>query len=154
MNAVTPDFAPEVLEEACEWTAKDVADPARWTEHLSPAEADELEAAVAQAAAVSDNWLEIGKDQFPLPTLGPRLKAIEAELIDGRGFVLLRGLPRERWTNDQMSLAYWGVGMHLGKPWPQNAKGHLLGDVTDHGKAPGDPTSRGNEIGLVGLDFH
>jgi hypothetical protein len=53
-----------------------------------------------------------------------------------------------------MSLAYWGIGAHLGRPWPQNAKGHLLGDVTDHGKELGDPTIRGNEIGLIGLDFH
>jgi hypothetical protein len=53
-----------------------------------------------------------------------------------------------------MSMAYWGIGAHLGKPWPQNAKGHLLGDVTDHGKSKDDPTLRGNEIGLVGLDFH
>jgi hypothetical protein len=154
MNAVTPDFTPEVLETACEWTAEQVADATAWTEILTPAEIDDLEAAVAHAAALSDNFLEIGKGQFPLPILGPRLQAIERELIDGRGFVRLRGLPRDRWTNDQMCLAYWGIGMHLGRPWPQNAKGHLLGDVTDHGKAPGDPTSRGNEIGLVGLDFH
>jgi hypothetical protein len=126
MNAVTPDFTPEVLETACEWTAAEVADPARWTEHLSPAEVDELDAAVQHAFSVSDDFLAIGKAQFPLPTLGPRLKVIEQELIDGRGFVLLRGLPRERWSNDEMSMAYWGIGMHLGKPWPQNAKGHLL----------------------------
>jgi hypothetical protein len=44
--------------------------------------------------------------------------------------------------------------MHLGRPWPQNAKGHLLGDVTDHGKRRDDPTIRGNEIGQAGLDFH
>ena len=147
-------FEPVALETACEWTAKDVKDESAWTEHLSPAEIAELEAAITVAHAKSDNFLDIGKADFPLPTLGPRLKRIEAELIDGRGFVRLRGLPRERWTNDQMSLAYWGIGAHLGRPWPQNAKGHLLGDVTDHGKAPGDPTSRGNEIGLVGLDFH
>jgi hypothetical protein len=153
MNDVTP-IRPVELEPACEWTAKDVKDPAAWTEHLSEAEAAELQAAVAQAAAKSADFLEIGKADFPLPTLSARLKAIEAELIDGRGFVLIRGLPRERWTNDQMCLAYWGIGMHLGRPWPQNAKGHLLGDVTDHGKQPGDPTVRGNEIGLVGLDFH
>ena len=133
MNAVTPDFTPEVLETGCEWTAKDVADPTQWTERLSPAEVDELEAAVAHAAAGSDDFLQIGKAEFPLPTLAPRLKAIERELIDGRGFVLIRGLPRQRWTNDQMSLAYWGIGMHLGRPWPQNAKGHLLGHVRDLG---------------------
>jgi hypothetical protein len=153
MNDIS-GFTPEVLETACEWTAADVADPARWTEHLSAAEVDELEAAVAHAFAISDDFMAIGKAQFPLPTLAPRLKAIERELINGRGFVLLRGLPRERWSNDEMSMAYWGVGAHLGKPWPQNAKGHLLGDVTDHGKTPGDPTARGNELGQIGLDFH
>ena len=153
MNDIA-NVAPRVLETHCEWTAKDVADPALWTEPLSAAEIDELEAAVAHAFGVSDDFLAIGKAQFPLPTLGLRLKAIERELIDGRGFVRLRGLPRERWSNDEMSMAYWGIGAHLGRPWPQNAKGHLLGDVTDHGKPVGDPTSRGNEIGLVGLDFH
>ena len=153
MNDITA-LEPEVLETACEWTAKDVADPALWTEHLSAAEVDELEAAVAHAFSISANFLDIGKAQFPLPILGARLKVIERELMDGRGFVLLRGLPRKRWTNDQMSMAYWGVGAHLGKPWPQNAKGHLLGDVTDHGKTRDDPTARGNELGQIGLDFH
>jgi len=153
MNDIAP-MRPEVLETACEWTAADVADPELWTERLSAAEVDELEAALEHAFGVSDDFLAIGRDQFPLPTLGPRLKAIERELMDGRGFVLIRGLPRGRWSNDEMSMAYWGIGAHLGRPWPQNAKGHLLGDVTDHGKTPGDPTVRGNEIGLVGLDFH
>ncbi len=147
-------LSPEVLETACEWTAKDVAEPAQWTEHFSASEVEELGAAVEHAFGISDDFLQIGKAEFPLPTLAPRLKEIGRELMDGRGFVLLRGLPRERWSNDEMSMAYWGVGAHLGKPWPQNAKGHLLGDVTDHGKSAGDPTSRGNEIGLVGLDFH
>lgn len=147
-------MTPKILEAGCEWTADEVADPAQWTEHLSTDEIAELEAAMAVARAKSDDFLEIGKADFPLPTLGPRLKAIERELMEGRGFVRIRGLPRERWSNDDMCLAYWGIGAHLGRPWPQNAKGHLLGDVTDHGKAPGDPTARGNELGQIGLDYH
>ena len=74
MNDIT-GFKPEVLETACEWTAKDVADPTQWTEHLSPAEVDELDEAVQHAFGVSDDFLKIGKAEFPLPTLGPRLKA-------------------------------------------------------------------------------
>ena len=153
MNAITP-LQPEVLETACEWTAEEVKDPAVWTEHFSPVEIDELDAAVKHAFDVSDDFMRIGKAEFPLPTLAPRLKRIENDLINGRGFALLRGLPRERWSNDEMSMAYWGIGAHLGKPWPQNAKGHLLGDVTDQGKLPGDPTARGNELGQIGLDYH
>jgi hypothetical protein len=151
---LTP-FTPQVLETACEWTSADVADPQTWTEHFSDAEIAELEAAIAHARRVAgDDFLAVGKPEFPLPTLGPRLKRIEKELIDGRGFVRLRGLPRDRWSNDEMSLAYWGIGAHLGRPWPQNKHGHLLGDVTDQGKLPGDPTARGNEIGGVGQPLH
>ena len=149
-----PELQPVPLETACEWTAEDVRDEALWTERLTSAEVEELEQAIAVAGAKSDDFLQIGKADFPLPKLAARLKRIEAELIDGRGFVRIRGLPRERWSNDQMCLAYWGIGAHLGRPWPQNAKGHLLGDVTDQGKQPGDPTARGNELGQIPLDFH
>jgi hypothetical protein len=148
------DFTPVELETQCEWTAEDVRDPERWTARLSHDEVAEIAAAVAIARKKTDDFLHIGKDDFPLPTLGPRLKCIESELINGRGFVLIRGLPRQWWSNDDMCLAYWGIGAHLGRPWPQNAKGHLLGDVTDQGKEPGDPTARGNELGQIGLDFH
>jgi len=147
-------MTPRILEPQCEWRAADVVDESVWTERLADADIAELEAAMAHARSVSDDMLEIGKADFPLPTLGPRLKAMERELMDGRGFVRIRGLPRERWSNDDMCLAYWGVGAHLGTPWAQNHYGHLLGDVTDQGKAPGDPTARGNELGGVGQEFH
>jgi hypothetical protein len=147
-------MTPEVLETACEWTAEQVADATRWTERFSAAEIAEIDAAVSVARAKSDDLLQIGKEDFPLPTLAPRLARIEKELMDGRGFVLLRGLPRARYTNDEMSTAYWGIGAHLGKPWPQNHHGHVLGDVTDQGKTLADPTARGNELGQIGLDYH
>ncbi len=144
----------QVLEPRCEWRAEDVADPAIWTEALTAAEIAEIDAALAHARARSPDLLDIGKADFPLPTLSARLGAIERDLIDGRGFVVIRGLPRDRYSNADLCLAYWGIGAHLGRPWPQNHHGHLLGDVTDQGKALDDPTARGNELGGIGLDFH
>ena len=38
---------------------------------------------------------DITKDQFQLPTLAPFLEGIQRELVDGRGFALLKGLPVE-----------------------------------------------------------
>jgi hypothetical protein len=134
---------PNILEAACEWRAGDVADEAAWTAVFTPAETAEIDAAIAQAK--SSDLLDITRDDFPLPTLSKRLKAIEDDLIHGRGFVRLRGLDRERYSNDELCLIYWGIGAHLGKPWPQNMYGHLLGDVTDQGKQVGDPTARGND---------
>jgi hypothetical protein len=77
----------------------------------------------------------------------PVLDEIAEQLINGRGFQRISGLPVDRLGADDASWIYWGVGMHLGVPWAQNAKGHLLGDVKDQGKALDDPTARGNEIG-------
>lgn len=145
---------PRVLEPSSEWRSADVADASIWTEVLSPAELDELDSALRAALEKSSDVLEITRDDFPLPGLATRLAEIERELIDGRGFVRIRGIERDRYDQAEMEMLYWGIGMHLGSPWPQNKHGHVLGDVTDQGKAPDDPTARGNEIGGAALPFH
>ncbi|HZR81378.1 MAG TPA: TauD/TfdA family dioxygenase [Candidatus Binatia bacterium] len=145
---------PSILETQAEWRRADVADADAWTEHLTGAELRDLDQALRHARARSSDLLDIGKEDFALPVLGPRLRRIESELIDGRGFVLIRGIPRAQYDNDEMCLLYWGVGMHLGKPWPQNKKGHVLGDVTDQGKRGDEPDSRGNEIGGIAFPYH
>jgi hypothetical protein len=140
------------LEEGCAWRAADLADGYVW--QLDQAEVDELDAAMRRSMEVEANPLRVRKDDFGLPTLASKLAALAIDLIDGKGVALIRGVPRHRYSAEEMSRIYWGVGMHLGTPWPQNAKGHLLGDVTDQGVKPGDPTSRGNEIGQVPFPFH
>jgi hypothetical protein len=150
--AGTPTVVPEPLEQRCEWRTDEVGDS--YVFRLSDEHVAELDAALVHAEARVDDVLDISRDLFPLPTLGPELVGLAGELIDDRGMVLIRDLPVERYSKERASAIYWGVGIHLGHPWPQNAKGHLLGDVTDQGKAVNDPTSRGNEIGGVPLPFH
>ncbi|MBV8959135.1 MAG: TauD/TfdA family dioxygenase [Actinobacteria bacterium] len=145
---------PRILEPQCEWTAADVADEDVWTERFTDAELEELDASLRHALKRSDDVLELTKDDFPLPSLATRLADIERELIDGRGFVRLRGIDRAAYSQAEMELLYWGIGTHLGLPWAQNKHGHVLGDVTDQAKAVNDPTARGNELGGVALPFH
>ena len=57
-----------------------------WTVELTSADQRELDAALAHAKSVSDNLLDISRDDFPLDGLARKLEAIERELIDGRGF--------------------------------------------------------------------
>ena len=143
-----------VLEERCEWTAATVGDESTWTVRFTDAELAELDDSLRHALAKSDDVLELTKEDFPLPTLATRLAEIEDELINGRGFVRLRGIDRSAYTQTEMELLYWGIGTHLGLPWAQNRHGHVLGDVTDQHRAPGDQTVRGNEIGGAALPFH
>jgi len=148
MNAT--DLTP--LETSCEWRADELADSYIFC--LTDAHLAELDAALVHAEATCDDVLDVTRASFPLPTLGAQLADITRELIDGRGVVLIRGVPVARYGKARASWLYWGVGMHLGRPWPQNAKGHLLGDVTDQGRSAADPTSRGNEIGGIAFPFH
>jgi hypothetical protein len=143
---------PVPLEERCEWRADEVGE--RYVFHLTDDHLAELDAALAHAESRVDDVLDISRELFPLPTLGPELARITDDLVNGLGMVLIRGVPVERYGKDRASAVYWGVGMHLGHPWPQNAKGHLLGDVTDQGRALDDPTARGNELGGIPLPFH
>jgi Taurine catabolism dioxygenase TauD, TfdA family len=84
----------------------------------------------------------IRKEDFPLPTLGPRLRRILDDVLNGRGFVLLRGLPVERWSKQQSATAFFGLGSHLGNARSQNAQGHVLGHVRDLGMSSSDPNVR------------
>ncbi len=147
-------FIPDALERHAEWRAPDVADPADWTLRLDDGDLDELDAALTHARSTTDDVLEVSADDFPLPRLAPRLRDFVDGLVNGRGFARIGTLDVARLGPEDAAWIYWGIGMHLGDPWPQNAKGHLLGDVRDQGKAPDDPTARGNEIGGHPLTFH
>ena len=52
-------------------------------------------------------------------------------MLHGRGFLLLRGLPRERYSLDEIGRIYYGLGVHLGRPVAQSYQGELLGNVID-----------------------
>lgn len=145
---------PQILESRCEWTSDDVSDESQWTEVLAESETEELDEALRHALSISTDVLDIEQKDFPLRGLTSRLARIEDELINGRGFVRLRGIDRARYDQAEMEMLYWGIGMHLGSPWAQNKHGHMLGDVTDQGRAPNDPEARGNELGGIGLPFH
>ncbi len=153
MSALSADDV-RTLENHADWTAADVADQDGWTHRLTDDEIAELDEALAVARSRTDEVLDVTRDDFPLPTLGPVLEGIAEELIDGRGFQRISRLPVERVGFDDASWMFWGIGMHLGAPWPQNARGHLLGDVKDQGRSPDDPTARGYELGGVAQGFH
>jgi len=125
----------QLIEGPAVWTGAEMRGrEAEWTYHLSPAEIMEIEAAVRVVQARGLDIAEVRRADFPLPTLGPVLDRLRAEVLDGRGFVLLRGLPVENRPIADSAMAYWGIGAHFGSARSQNAQGHLLGHVYDLGR--------------------
>lgn len=141
MTAPLLDLPPEIHSPAA-WYGSEMTRRTDWIDHLSQAEVAEIEAATKRLAVGLSHMAVMRLDDFPLPKLGSRLQRILDEVLDGRGFALIRGLPVERWTRDEAAIAFFGIGTHLGSARSQNAQGHLLGHVKDLGLSSDDPNVR------------
>lgn len=115
------------------WTGPEMATRTDWIHELTGAEIAEIDAAIAGVRSRGLSIMEIRRDDFPLPTLGPVMDHIRHGLVDGCGVNLMRGLPVDRWSREECAIAYWGLGTHLGDAVSQNPDGHLLGHVKDIG---------------------
>lgn len=134
------------------WVGPDIQNDARWLYKLTGDDVAEIDAALQ---IIKSQGLDIpfGPEAFPIPTFKARLDELISRVTDGLGVILMRGIPRERYTNEECALIYWGIGVHMGRPVSQNSRGHLLGHVTDEGKTLADPNARGYQT-KNRLDFH
>jgi hypothetical protein len=80
------------------------------------------------------------------------LSEIAQELETGRGMILLRGLPTA-YSPDELRLAYWGIGTHLGTAVSQGGRGELLANVEDEGQKVEFTKRRGSKTSDA-LAFH
>jgi alpha-ketoglutarate-dependent taurine dioxygenase len=79
-------------------------------------------------------------DIYVWPGVNRRMQQVLAELRDGRGLVLLSGLPVDRFSKDELQLIFCGLGRAMGSPVAQSAKGDRLGQIRDMTHV--DPTAR------------
>jgi hypothetical protein len=126
------------------WLGQELVARTDWIVTLSASDCAELEDAARALVASGDAsaLARLTPAEFPLPRLGPRLEVVRTELLEGRGFVLLRGLPVDRFDVLTTAAIFMGIGAHLGRARSQNAKGHLLGHVCDLGLSSADPNVR------------
>jgi alpha-ketoglutarate-dependent taurine dioxygenase len=141
-----PATLPARLGGPAAWYGPALAAQGGWIETWSAAELDALQAAarpwLARVERDANALNDLTPADFPLPALARRIADITRELLHGRGFVLLRGVPVERWGNRLSAVAFYGLGVHIGRPRTQNAQGHLLGHVRDVGLRSDDPNVR------------
>ncbi len=135
------------------WYGRDLQQRTDWIRMFSDAELAELDDAVREFGASGASLAEISPANFPLPSFGATLGAILEELLQGRGFAMLRGFPVARYTREQQAIAYLGIGSWFGRARSQNAKGHLLGHVKDLGLDITDPNVRYYQTRRK-LEFH
>jgi hypothetical protein len=136
------DLPPEQKGPAA-WYGPEMSALSDWLMPLQPREIAEIESASQALASRDADIASLTAADFPLPTLAAKIKArVRDEVLNGRGFLLLRGLPVDRWSMREAATAFFGLGAHLGSARSQNGKGHVLGHVQDLGLDVTDPNVR------------
>ncbi len=143
----------EPLNSPAAWLGAEMRQTDEWMHRLTPEEIADLDAAVATAKATGKALGDLTPADFPITTLGQAIREWNAILEHGRGFLLVRGVPVEQYTEDEAAIAYWGIGLYMGEPVSQNSAGDLLGHVRDTGADADDPTVRLYKT-RVNLGFH
>lgn len=90
-----------------------------------------LHGALEHARATGKATEDLARQDFPLDDMASDLRAWRDRVQNGRGLVLLRGLPVRRYSRDDMCRLFWGLGTHFGRAVSQSLMGDRLGHVTD-----------------------
>ena len=137
------DRLPPEQTGAAVWYGPDMAARKEvWLRPFTEAEIAELEAAAEPLVAADFEIGQMTQADFPLPTVGPLLAGLKEELLHGRGFGLLRGLPTGRYSEREAVTIFFGIGTHIGHARSQNGQGHVLGHVRNLGLSSDDPNVR------------
>jgi len=113
---------------------------------LSDLEIAEIDRALAHLNSLGRLDLPaITPETFPLDHMGRFMRALPSRLANGVGFLMLRGLPRRKYSDDDMLRIYAGLGSYISPPMVQSYLGDLIGHVVDVSDV--EPKSRGYRKG-------
>lgn len=79
-------------------------------------------------AALELNGDSISRDNFVLPTLGPKLVSLAEELYDGKGLCVIRGINRLAYPVEDLTTVWLGIQAYVAeRRGCQDHRGNMLG---------------------------
>jgi hypothetical protein len=135
------------------WTVASLEADTRWIQTLDGAARRDLTGAVRAARRPDKSLLDYQRGDFDLGRAWPSVARCLREIRDGRGFALLRGLPRDGLSSEEFELLTWAIGLHIGVARPQGKTSQYLSMVRDAGVAYRTGRGRGYSSAAE-LDFH
>ncbi|KAF9523082.1 taurine catabolism dioxygenase TauD [Crepidotus variabilis] len=127
-----PDGFPSKIHSPLVWEGKDWKNEAQWVFTLSSGHLKEIQSAVKHFKGLGLNFGFIDTKTFPLPQLGSELKVLARELHQGRGFFVLRGVPVDDYSKDDIVLVFAGISAYIAeKRALQDSNGGVLSHIKD-----------------------
>src|SRR5258708_4709479 len=138
-SSVTPVYG-SLIDHPSAWKVADFKSPADYTIELTAAQLRDVEGAMSRIKSAGLGLDDLQREHFELASLKPVIDEIRHQIEDGRGFVVLRRLPVEHYSKDELGMIFWGIGTHLGRGLSQSVLGDRLGHVKDFSRE--DPLAR------------
>jgi Taurine catabolism dioxygenase TauD, TfdA family len=135
------------------WTVADLDADTGWIESLDDAARRDLAGAVRAARDPEKPLFDYRRADFDLGRAWRPIARCLGEIKEGRGFAVLRGLPREGLTIEEFELLTWAIGLHIGVARPQGKASQYLSAVRDAGTTYRSGKGRGYSSAAE-LDFH
>lgn len=111
------------------WRGDDLQRPSDWVVELSTGQRDGLKQLADQLPSSSELWLNAGAVENTPTEVQTLINQTKEELAFGRGFTLIRGADAA--DAERLRRVFWTLGVAVGNPVMQNAKGEVLSIVAD-----------------------
>lgn len=136
------------------WKSEDVQKDRSWILRLTPEEIDGFRVALDHAKAHPKPLLEMIQADYPFSEVSAKVLTRAIAITQGRwGMCLVKGFPTNEWSEAEMRVTYWGMGLHMGVGRTQNRASEVINDVRNTGGSYKVKGGRGYNIN-AGLDFH
>ena len=127
-----------LIDHPSAWKSSDFSSPDDYAFDLGSKHYAAFDAALDEIRKAGLTLDDVERRHFEVPGIADDIAAIFDEIQNGRGFVLIRGFPLDRYSEEEIGLIYWGIGTHMGTGVSQSVMGDRLGHVMDH--SMNDPT--------------
>ena len=128
----------EALQGPFVWTGEELARSSAWRFELTAAMNAEIDGAFRRFKERGGDWSAMRREDFPLPETQGLLDDIAETLERGLGLARLSGLPVARYSDDDLKVIWYGIGLHLGTPVSQSHAGLRLKVIRDEGATVGE----------------
>jgi len=126
---MTPSTILAPVTTSAAWRGDQLAATEEWLFHLNSKQISELEALGERFVSDNPDLRFVQGVDYPIIECVPAIESWIADVDSGRGFVLVRGLRTDLYSDQLSAAIYFILGLHMGEPMRQNELGDLVGHV-------------------------
>lgn len=123
----------KAIEGKSVWNRQDIEADDDWIWSFPKSALDEIDKNLVKLSRRDVEISQVTARDFPLESISSELNELRQEIDVGRGFQILRGVPVNKYSPQELRVIFWGISTHFGTPLPQTKLGELFIDVRNEG---------------------